>query len=276
MKNYLIIISLAISFLACEKEDESPKLSEKNDFEVTINPFTLKGAEATQIPIDIYSSETGFSIDLFLRATHDGIGYGYTIEQDVIPNFYVNNQRYLGVKKTIQINKNDITVMLEMTPKNIYNRDDKMPISVYIKGNNSKTTNYDANLGVEYASTYCSMSFDAPTIEKLTISEKEVTSNSVELSIDEFRLTTNVVSKITHGFCYSNSKNPTINDMQYSNVSYDYINTNEVLKTFNRGENVLINDLNPNTTYYFRPFAQNSKTTYGEEFEITTLVSCHV
>ena len=97
-----------------------------------------------------------------------------------------------------------------------------------------------------------------PTIPVLTTgSVTEITINSAKISGE---VTDDGRAEVTaRGFCWGLSTNPTMQD--------DFIASGTGPGTFSS----TINDLQPNTLYYIRSFAQNSVgTAYGNEVTFTT------
>jgi hypothetical protein len=271
---YFYLLFFLVLLASCDKDDDEPSRFDNNEFESSIDPFVLKAGETTQIPIQIHSSETGFSATVFLIAEKtSGDIYTFHTTELVMPYFNFEKQSYFGAYKEIPINSNDTTITIGITPRQIYNRDDKISCTIYIRENYPVDPGEQVCIGCigeEYATTYCTMAFESPIFETFKTSTANKTPMSIEMSVDEFKLSTGVVSKITYGLCCSTSQNPTIDNKFISTTTNNEVYTDTPLTTFNDGDNAIIENLQPNTKYYFRPFADNGKVSYGEEFEITT------
>lgn len=155
---YLLILSLLILAVSCS--DEKTEVTQETEYSVTIEPFVLKEGKTTDIPVHIKSNKKGFDISVYLRATDDGIGEGYTYERDIVPELVIENMHYLGVEKHFNLDKKDTTIIMQMKPKEVIFTNDKlMPYAIYINGNNSEVEGYDNLLGVKYNSSYFTVDY---------------------------------------------------------------------------------------------------------------------
>ena len=260
-----MMIVLMLSILACNKEDVI-ELSDDNSYIVSLDPYVLNAKDTAKLKINIKSEEIGFPIDIY--ACPPFMGGTITLATGVLPLFQFGNQAMYGSKASIFLNCKDTTVTIKFVPKKICNREgEKINFNVYINGNNTKNSHYDKNLGVQCASSYYTMEFDAPTINFFNPVASNITSNCFNLKAEDIKLWSGVYAKITYGICYSENSNPTVDNDNITEISSNYIYKSACLSDISS----LISGLVPNTTYYLRPFVNNGKLTYGEEVQIKTL-----
>jgi hypothetical protein len=156
---YLLILSLFILAVSCS--NEKTEVKQETEYSVTIEPFVLEEGKTTDIPVRIQSTNKGFDVSVYLRATDDGIGYGYTVERDIVPELVIENMHYLGVEKHFYLDRRDTNIIMQMKPKEvIYTKDKEMPYSIYIKGNNSDVEGFHDLLGVECDSSYFTVNYE--------------------------------------------------------------------------------------------------------------------
>lgn len=264
MKKFILFIALAISLFSCKKEEEAViKLSDNNVFEVSLEPQTLKAGETTNLLIKIKSKEKGFPITIYACPPFNQQTF---LAHDVLPGFTINNMYYYGAFKNIYLNSNDTTVAIEITPSRIYKIDEKINFCVFINGNNKLNQNYDLNLGVQYATSYFTMSYDEPKITSFDLKVSDISSSYLTVKTDDITIWSGSYSQIEYGICYSENTNPTIND-NVVKASSDYVYKSAKLLNLNKD----ITKLKPNTTYYLRPYVNNGKLTYGNQISVKTL-----
>lgn len=155
---YVLLAFLMVS-LSCS--DEKTETTQDTEYSVTIEPFVLNEGQTTDIPVRIQSTNKGFDVSVYLRATDDGIGDGYTVERDIVPELVIEDMHYLGVEKHFYLKSKDTTITMQMKPKEvIYTQDKEMPYSVYIKGKNSDVEGFHDLLGVECDSSYFTVNYE--------------------------------------------------------------------------------------------------------------------
>lgn len=264
MERLLWIFMIAIGLLSCEKEEDNPRLSDNNTFEVSLQPYTLKAGEKAKLEVNIKSQETGFPITVYACPPFQGGTVSYASE--VLPSFQFGNMFMSGSFVSTFLNSKDTTITIEFFPRKIYDTQQQINFNIYIKGNNSKHINYDENLGVQYASSYYLLAFDEPKIETFSPTFNNLTSYSLGVRVEDIYVWNGVYKQLSYGLCYSESTNPTINDNIILSSS-DYVYERAKLPNLNKA----ISGLKPNTTYYFRPFVNNGKVSYGEELLVKTL-----
>jgi hypothetical protein len=247
-------------------DDNSNRLSERNDFQITVAPATLRAGEITEIPIRIESSEIGFQIDVYLGVF--GEFDGYFVAQQVLPELTINDRPVYGVHKRLFLDKQDTTITVSVEPYLVFETG-AFDFDVYIAGNNSKSSGFSEVIGVKYASSEFLMDYDAPVFESFDYTVGEVLDKSIALTINPFVVSSNVYNYLYHGLCYSKSPLPTIDDINISRNSDDIVYQGSKL-TYFWITPIVLRDLEPDTKYYIRAFASNGKYSYSEQFEVTT------
>lgn len=282
--------ALATWYYSSARADYIRQSKTINVLSVSTAPVTLKSEQPVNVPVTIRSSKANIELDIYV-VTEFNTSF---LAEAVLPLYPIGIGAILGNVKRVLMSSTQQTFHVEIVSPRAVITPHTIPFHIFVNENISSIPRARDLNAVSDASSYYVVnenSFDAPVFEAFgqTVLEYgynegavrdrfgfvvEPGGSKVKLLISPFRVYNGLYTgNFICGVCYSQSPSPTIEDkIVYAYVPHVFFFRRRTLTSF-KGQappEVNIYNLQPDTTYYFRPFATNSKMTYGDEFQITT------